>query len=164
VNATARLRAAVATVRDPEIRVLTVEELGIVRDVDAEGGRPTVTVTPTYVGCPAMDLIRSDIVAAARDAGFPDVEVRTVLSPAWTTDWLSDEARAKLAGAGITPPACRSEGRKLLPLMVLVPPKPRCPRCGAADTDEVSRFGSTACKSLWRCNSCREPFEQMKEH
>lgn len=163
MNATEQLRAAVATVRDPEIRVLTIEELGIVRDVCADG-RPTVTITPTYVGCPAMDLIRADIAAAARGAGFPDVEIVTVLSPAWTTDWLSTQARDKLAAAGITPPATRAEGTKLLPLMVLSPPRPRCPRCGGTDTDELSRFGSTACKALWRCRHCREPFEQMKEH
>ena len=150
------VREAIRAVVDPEIRVLTIEDLGILRDVAVDGatGRVTVTITPTYTGCPAMDVIRRDIVAAARAAGHPDVEVRTVLSPAWTTEWISPAARAKLAAAAIAPP--RS--------LDLVPAPPACPNCGAKDTEELSRFGSTACKALWRCRACREPFDAVKAH
>ena len=153
------VRQAVAAVVDPELRVVTIGELGILRDVreDPASGRLTVTITPTYTGCPAMDVIRADIRAAAAAAGRPDVEIQTVLNPPWTTDWISESGRAKLAAAGIAPPgpAGRS-GPVLLTLSV------RCPRCGSAKTEQLSRFGSTACKALWRCRSCREPFEHLK--
>ena len=144
------LRDAVAEVADPELRVVTIEELGILRDVTVDGDRATVTITPTYSGCPAMDVIRADIVAAARRAGF-HAEVRTVLSPAWSTDRISESGRAKLAAAGIAPPG---------PLLLRI--SPRCPQCGSPDTQQLSRFGSTACKSLWRCRSCAEPFDAVK--
>lgn len=170
------VRAAVAGVLDPELRVVTIEELGILREVSvAPGtGRVTVTIRPTYSGCPAMDTIRADVVAAARAAGHPDAEVRTVLAPAWSTDDISASGRAKLAAAGIAPPAPASgpggwppgsgaaragvsaRGSVRVELTV------RCPRCGAPDTEQLSRFGSTACKALWRCRSCAEPFEHMK--
>lgn len=147
---------AVAAVQDPEIRVLTIADLGILRGVDDDGnGHVTVTITPTYTGCPAMDVIRRDIEGAARRAGAAEVEVRTVLSPPWSTDWISETGRAKLAAAGTAPPPAR---RTMLRLTM------RCPRCGSADTEELSRFGSTACKSLWRCRSCREPFDSVKAH
>jgi ring-1,2-phenylacetyl-CoA epoxidase subunit PaaD len=150
------LEAAVAAVPDPEIRVLTIADLGILRGVEvAADGRVTVTITPTYTGCPAMDAIRRDIVAAARAAGHAEVEVRTVLSPPWTTDWISADGRAKLAAAGTAPPM---SGRVRLTLTL------RCPSCGSPDTEELSRFGSTACKSLWRCRACREPFDAMRTH
>ncbi len=152
-----RVRAAVAAVRDPEISVLSIADLGILRSVAMERGRVVVTITPTYLGCPAMDVIRADIRAAALDAGCPDVEIVTSSSPPWTTDWLSDAARAKLSVAGIAPPA----SARLLPL---TPVGPACPRCGSADSIELTRFGSTACKALWSCRSCREPFEYMKVH
>jgi ring-1,2-phenylacetyl-CoA epoxidase subunit PaaD len=142
---------AVAAVVDPEIRVLTVEELGVLRSVTADGsGRVTVTITPTYSGCPAMDTIRTDIVAAARRAGY-EAEIKTVLSPAWSTDRITGAGREKLAAAGIAPP-----GPVLLTISV------RCPRCGSPDTQQLSRFGSTACKSLWRCRACAEPFDAVK--
>ena len=147
-------RDAVAAVRDPEIRVLTIADLGILRDVSQDGGQVVVTITPTYSGCPAMDVIRADIAAAARDAGFPDVEIRTVLSPAWSTDWISAEGKEKLASAGISPPS------RTISLTI----GRRCPLCGSPDTEELSRFGSTACKSLWRCRACREPFDAIKAH
>jgi ring-1,2-phenylacetyl-CoA epoxidase subunit PaaD len=153
------VRAAVAAVRDPEIRVLTIAELGILRDVavDEDTGRVTVTITPTYTGCPAMDVIRGDVAAAARGAGHADVEVRTVLSPPWTTDWITGPARAKLAAAGIAPPpGARPAGPVRLTLAA------RCPRCGSPDTEQLSRFGSTACKALWRCRACVEPFDAIK--
>lgn len=151
-----RVRAAVAAVRDPEISVLSIEDLGILRSVHLEQDRVVVTITPTYLGCPAMDVIRADIRAAALAAGCADVEIVTSVSPPWTTDWLSDAARDLLTGAGIAPPAVR-----LLPLM---PVGPSCPRCGSADSVELTRFGSTACKALWSCRSCLEPFEYMKVH
>jgi ring-1,2-phenylacetyl-CoA epoxidase subunit PaaD len=156
------LHEAVAAVTDPEIRVLTIAELGILRDVQVDAaGRVTVTITPTYTGCPAMDVIRRDITAAAHAEGFDDVEVRTVLSPAWTTDWISEPARAKLAAAGVAPPAAAPQaagGPVRLALSV------RCPRCGSPDTEQLSRFGSTACKALWRCRACAEPFDAIKAH
>jgi ring-1,2-phenylacetyl-CoA epoxidase subunit PaaD len=155
------LEAAVAAVADPELRVLTIADLGILRGVQvAVDGRVTVTITPTYTGCPAMDVIRRDIVAAARAAGSAEVEVRTELSPPWTTDWISADGRAKLAAAGIAPPS----GRRVQPATVTLTLSVRCPRCGSPDTEELSRFGSTACKSLWRCRACREPFDAIKAH
>jgi ring-1,2-phenylacetyl-CoA epoxidase subunit PaaD len=149
--------AAAASVVDPEIRVITIEELGILREVvrDPETGRVTVTITPTYTGCPAMDVIRADIRRALSAAGHPDVEIRTVVTPAWSTDWISEAGRAKLAAAGIAPPL-PATGPVRLTLTV------RCPRCGDPDTEEISRFGSTACKSLRRCRACREPFDHVK--
>ncbi|HEX5541773.1 MAG TPA: 1,2-phenylacetyl-CoA epoxidase subunit PaaD [Micromonospora sp.] len=152
-------REAVAAVVDPEIRVITIEELGILRDVhkDPATGRVTVTITPTYTGCPAMDVIRADIRAALAAAGHPDSEIVTVFAPPWTTDWISETGAAKLAAAGIAPPEpVRRAGPVPVALTV------RCPRCGSPETDQLSRFGSTACKALWRCWSCREPFEQIK--
>jgi ring-1,2-phenylacetyl-CoA epoxidase subunit PaaD len=154
-----RVRAAVAAVRDPEISVLSIADLGILRSVEVAQGRVVVTITPTYLGCPAMDVIRADIRAAALDAGCADVEIVTSSSPPWTTDWLSETARAKLSVAGIAPPLPASA--RLLPL---IPVGPSCPRCGSADSVELTRFGSTACKALWSCQSCREPFEYLKVH
>ncbi|WP_245716385.1 1,2-phenylacetyl-CoA epoxidase subunit PaaD [Micromonospora humi] len=152
-------RAAVAAVVDPEIRVITIDELGILRAVEREPdtGRVVVTITPTYTGCPAMDVIRADIRRALAAAGHPESEVRTVYSPAWSTDWISETGRAKLAAAGIAPPAPRGDDT-VVPLTLAV----RCPRCGSPETTQVSRFGSTACKALWRCRSCSEPFDHLK--
>ncbi|MET8834801.1 1,2-phenylacetyl-CoA epoxidase subunit PaaD [Micromonospora sp. NPDC004540] len=152
-------RAAVAAVVDPEIRVVTIDELGILRSVDEDAatGRVVVTITPTYTGCPAMDVIRADIRRALTAAGHPDAEVRTVYAPAWSTDWISERGRAKLAAAGIAPPAPVARGG-VVPLTLAV----RCPRCGSPETEQVSRFGSTACKALWRCRSCSEPFDHLK--
>ncbi|WP_431944459.1 1,2-phenylacetyl-CoA epoxidase subunit PaaD [Micromonospora marina] len=152
-------REAAAAVVDPEIRVITIDELGILRAVDEEPGtgRVVVTITPTYTGCPAMDVIREDIRRALAAAGHPDAEVRTVYHPAWSTDWISDTGRAKLAAAGIAPPAPRGDGT-VVPLTLAV----RCPRCGSPETTQISRFGSTACKALWRCRSCSEPFDHLK--
>ncbi|MEV2236566.1 1,2-phenylacetyl-CoA epoxidase subunit PaaD [Micromonospora sp. NPDC049891] len=154
-----RARQAVAAVVDPEIRVVTIDDLGILRSVqeDPATGRVVVTITPTYTGCPAMDVIRADIRSALAAAGHPDAEVRTVHSPAWSTDWISDAGRAKLAAAGIAPPVpVRRDG--VVPLTLAV----RCPRCGSPETEQLSRFGSTACKALWRCRSCSEPFDHVK--
>jgi ring-1,2-phenylacetyl-CoA epoxidase subunit PaaD len=146
----------VAAVVDPEIRAVTIADLGILRDVTVgDDGRVTVTITPTYSGCPAMDVIRQDIRRALHDAGYSDVDVVTSLRPAWSTDWISAEGRAKLADAGIAPPG---PSRRPVALTIRV----RCPRCGSPDTEELSRFGSTACKALWRCRACAEPFDHVK--
>lgn len=156
----ARARAAAASVLDPEVPVLTIDDLGVLRDVQITADDTVVvTITPTYSGCPAMDAIRTDVREALSRKGFERVEVRTVLAPAWTTDWMSDDGRRKLAEYGIAPPGTRragSDGRVTLTLSV------RCPQCGSPDTRELSRFGSTACKSLWQCRSCAEPFDHFK--
>jgi ring-1,2-phenylacetyl-CoA epoxidase subunit PaaD len=153
------LRKAVATVADPELRVVTIDELGILRGVavDPNTGRVVVTITPTYTGCPAMDVIRADIRAALAAAGHPDADVLTVLHPPWTTDWISESGREKLAAAGIALPAPAHRSGPI-PLTMTA----RCPRCGSTDTEQLSRFGSTACKALWRCRACREPFDHLK--
>jgi ring-1,2-phenylacetyl-CoA epoxidase subunit PaaD len=144
----------VGAVPDPELPMVTIADLGILRSVDvSETGRVTVTITPTYSGCPAMDAIRTDIRRALARAGHTDVDVRTQLSPPWTTDWMSQTAKRKLADAGIAPPGRRPVR---LPLSV------RCPQCGSPETQEISRYGSTSCKSLWRCRTCAEPFDHFK--
>ncbi len=155
------LRGLLAQVHDPEIPVITIEDLGVLRDVQLEGERVVVTLTPTYSGCPAMQEIEADVRAVLAARGHLDVEVRTVLSPAWTTDWLSDDGREKLRAYGIAPPGRRPAGPVLVPLG-----RPRliCPQCGSADTEELSRFGSTSCQAMWRCRSCREPFSHFRAH
>jgi ring-1,2-phenylacetyl-CoA epoxidase subunit PaaD len=145
-----------ASVLDPEVPVLTIEDLGILRAVEDTPDGVTVTITPTYSGCPAVDAIRDDILAAFGKAGRDDVRVELVLAPAWTTDWISEEGRRKLEEFGIAPPAAPVPGRVALTLSL------RCPQCGSGDTRELSRFGSTACKSLWVCNACAEPFDHFK--
>ncbi len=154
-------RAIAASVLDPELPMVTIEDLGILRDVtEDDQGRVHVTITPTYSGCPAMEAIRQDLVDTLLTAGYQHVDVEFVLAPAWTTDDLSDEGRAKLEDAGIAPPGpvARDQGPVALALSV------RCPQCGSPDTRESSRFGSTACKSLWVCRSCKEPFDHFKAH
>jgi ring-1,2-phenylacetyl-CoA epoxidase subunit PaaD len=158
-SAATGVRDVVATVPDPEVPVLTIEDLGILRDVRVDDdGHVRVQITPTYSGCPAMEAIRADIERVLAEHGHRDVTVQFVLSPAWTTDWMSDEGRRKLLEYGIAPPQPRGEGPVPLTLTL------RCPRCGSPDTRELSRFGSTACKSLWVCNACREPFDHFKAH
>jgi ring-1,2-phenylacetyl-CoA epoxidase subunit PaaD len=141
-----RAWAAVSCVVDPEIPALTIADMGILRDVTVVADRVVVTITPTYTGCPAMGAIRQDVERALEGAGL-DGEVRTVLAPAWTTDWMSDEAHAKLEATGIAPPG----------------PTSRCPRCRAGSPRTVSEFGSTACKALMVCTACGEPFDLFKE-
>lgn len=146
-------RACVAVVLDPELPTVTIADLGILREVRIEDEVVHVSITPTYAGCPAMEAIRADIEAAvARALPGRSVVVHTVLSPAWSTDDITDAGRAKLAETGIAPP-----GQVLLTLSV------RCPQCGSPDTRELSRFGSTACKALWVCDACAEPFDRFKE-
>ena len=152
-----RARAAAAGVLDPEVPVLTIADLGVLREVAVDdGGTVEVTITPTYSGCPAMDAIRSDVEHALRKAGFGGVRVRTVLAPAWTTDWITDAGRRALAEYGIAPPGPRPSGPVRVELAV------RCPLCGSPSTRELSRFGSTACKALWQCRDCGEPFDHFK--
>ena len=151
------IRAAVAGVLDPELPLITIADLGILRDVEIDGTHVTVTITPTYSGCPAMEAIAGDVRAAAEGAGATDVEVRTVLAPAWTTDWITETGRAALAEHGVAPPG-PAAGPVALTLAV------RCPQCGSLDTRELSRFSGTACKALHACNTCKEPFERMKAH
>jgi ring-1,2-phenylacetyl-CoA epoxidase subunit PaaD len=156
----------VAGVVDPEMPMLTLHDLGVVRSVTVDDGDGvTVTITPTYSGCPAIEEMRHDLRAALTAAGYARVEVRTVFSPAWSTDWISDDGRRKLAEAGIAPPG-RAAAKTAGPIpLTLIPPTShvRCPNCGAPATEELSRFGPTACTALRRCPSCREPFEHMKE-
>ena len=154
------------TVTDPELPLLTLADLGVLRDVRTErDGTVVVEITPTYSGCPAMGVMRADLVHALHNAGFPDVDVRTVLSPPWSTDWITPDGRRKLAEAGIAPPG-RAPVRSPGPVPLQLDPTPRtadCPLCGSTDTEELSEFGATACKALRRCRSCREPFEHVKE-
>ena len=152
-------RRIAGSVADPEIPVITIEDLGILRDVTIDtDGAVRVTITPTYSGCPAMDAIRDDISTALRTAGFTKVDVTTVLSPAWSTAWMSENGKNKLHDYGIAPPLAGREGDPV-PLSLSM----RCPQCGSPDTRELSRFGSTACKSLWQCNACAEPFDHFKD-
>ena len=151
---------ALASVMDPEVPVLSVVELGIVRGASVVGDTVTVTITPTYSGCPAMRVIEDEITATLEASGFRSVEIKTVYAPAWTTDWIAEPAREKLRAYGIAPP-----GRVPADQPVGLGPVVRrvaCPRCGSADTSLKSEFGATACKSLHVCNSCREPFEHFK--
>ncbi len=157
-----QLRAIAGSVPDPEIPVLTLHDLGILRDVQITvDGTVDVTLTPTYTGCPATAVIAADVETALRAAGVDRLRVRTVLSPAWTTDWMSSEGHHKLREYGIAPPgACRppSSGPRPIGLTLTA----RCPRCGSSRTREISRFGSTPCKSLWSCLACAEPFDSFK--
>ena len=156
-----------AEIPDPEIPVLSIVDLGIVRDVRwSEDRELVVTITPTYSGCPAMDAIAADIRSLLKDRGVPAFRLETKLSPAWTTDWMSDAAKERLREYGIAPPAAR-----LIPAVEIAPPKPRtsqepvrCPHCGSEATTVISRFGSTPCKALYRCFSCLEPFDVFKQH
>ena len=164
-NATAAARAVAETVTDPELPMLTLADLGVLREVSEAGGTVTVSITPTYTGCPAMDAMRDDLVHALHLAGFPDVEVRTVLQPAWSTDWISASGRRKLTRAGIAPPrGAPKPATGPIPLTLGPPPDPvPCPLCGSAQTRLVSYFSATACRSLHRCGACQEPFEHVKE-
>ncbi|WP_431877416.1 1,2-phenylacetyl-CoA epoxidase subunit PaaD [Amycolatopsis sacchari] len=157
-------RAVAERVTDPELPMLTLADLGVLREVSEEDGRVVVSITPTYTGCPAMDTMRDDLVHALSSAGYREVEVRTVLQPAWSSDWISDTGRRKLAEAGIAPPGAAPRRTGPVPL-TLVPPAKRveCPRCGSTDTHLVSEFGATACKALRRCRACAETFEHVKE-
>ena len=152
------------TVTDPELPMLTLEDLGVLRDVEETAGRVVVAITPTYSGCPAMATMRDDLVHRLSDAGYADVQVRVELSPPWTSDWITERGRAALRAHGYsTPgPAPRHDG----PIALNLQPTRRaihCPRCGSAQVELTSEFGATACKALYRCTACLEPFEHLKE-
>jgi ring-1,2-phenylacetyl-CoA epoxidase subunit PaaD len=148
------------TVMDPEVPVLSVVELGIVRDVDVRDDRVTITITPTYSGCPAMHLMEEDMRGALRGHGVTDVDFATVYAPAWTSDWIPPEAREKLRKFGIAPPAPVEHGG-LITLARRAPPV-ACPYCGSENTERRSEFGSTACKAIHFCNACHQPFDEFK--
>ncbi|GGX22451.1 MULTISPECIES: 1,2-phenylacetyl-CoA epoxidase subunit PaaD [Streptomyces] len=159
-----RARHIAATVPDPELPMLTLADLGVLRDVAlTEDGTVVASLTPTYSGCPAMAEMRADVAARLRDAGYARVEIRTVLDPPWTSDWITPAGRRKLTEHGIAPPGPAPRGGPVA--LVLSPTRHAvtCPRCGSGDTEETSRFAATSCKALWRCRDCREPFEYVKE-
>ena len=149
------LMAVLAEVPDPEIPVVSVVDLGIVRSADAE----RVVITPTYTGCPATLVIHASIRAALDAAGFRDVAIETALAPAWSTDWISEDGREKLRAYGIAPPPKGAAGSSLRNAEAA-----ECPQCRSTRTEELSRFGSTPCKALWRCLDCAEPFDRFKCH
>lgn len=154
------IQSLLEQVVDPEIPVLTIADMGILQGVDlADDGHVTVRITPTYSGCPAMDMIGAEVRRTLLDAGIDRVDVKQVLSPAWTTDWMTDAGREKLRAYGIAPPA-KGAGKRSL--MGMDDPEVACPQCGSTATEKVSEFGSTACKALWRCTACLEPFDYFK--
>lgn len=154
-----KVRTILQNVTDPEIPVLTIEDLGIIRGINVkDNGQVTVVITPTYSGCPAMDTIEDDIRSALNDAGF-DVDVKTVLDPPWTTEWMSNEGRGKLVKYGIAPPNTGNADKRTL---FGKAPEVRCPHCKSMNTEMVSQFGSTPCKSLYKCKDCMEPFDYFK--
>lgn len=153
-----RAWSVVRHVPDPEMPALTIEDLGILRDVvEYDQGSVHVTITPTYSGCPAMETIREDIVLVLTEAGFLQVAVEFVLTPAWSSDWVTPQGHAKLSAYGVAPPHHRADSGP-----VVVPLTTRCPHCSSLRTRETSRFGATSCRALWVCNDCLEPFEQFK--
>ncbi len=157
-----------ASVPDPEIPMLTIADLGILRDVREDGDAVTVTITPTYSGCPAMREIGLDLRSRLARAGYRHIDIVTVLSPPWTTDWITARGRAKLAAAGIAPPAPLAPpvpaASSVAPVPLTLARRPvTCPRCGSADTRQTARFSATACKALYQCRACQEPFEHVKE-
>jgi ring-1,2-phenylacetyl-CoA epoxidase subunit PaaD len=161
----AGLRAAreiAAAVPDPELPMVTLADLGILRDVAAEDRQLVVTITPTYSGCPALREIAHDLRYRLAEAGFADVTVRTELAPAWSSDWITAEGRRKLRAAGIAPPGPAPRGPVPLTLTATRREPVACPQCGSRDTTQTAAFGATACKALFRCESCREPFEHVK--
>ena len=161
----AAARAVAAAVPDPELPMVTVADLGILRDVSQDGGQLVVTITPTYSGCPAMREIAQDLRHRLTEAGVGPVTVRTALSPAWTSDWITPAGAAKLRAAGIAPPhqaPVRRPGPVPLTLLTTLPAV-SCPHCGSADTTRTAPFSATACKALYRCEACREPFEYLKD-
>jgi len=154
------IRTILKEVTDPEIPVLTIGDMGIINSVSIENGIVTVRITPTYSGCPAMDMIKVNILSALEDHGIFNTKVELVLSPAWTTDWITEEGKKKLKEYGIAPPVGTVNKKNLLLEEIVVP----CPQCDSPETEMISQFGSTPCKSLYRCKSCLEPFDYFKCH
>ena len=144
---------------DPEIPVIAIVDLGIVRDVIVNDSSVVVEITPTYSGCPAYEPIEREIISKLKKEGFENVEIKKTLSPAWTTDWMSDEAKEKLRRYGIAPPEQTSSDKKFL---LGKQKNIVCPHCGSDNTEMISMFGSTACKAIYRCNNCTEPFDYFK--
>jgi ring-1,2-phenylacetyl-CoA epoxidase subunit PaaD len=164
VSVRERAAAVAGEVRDPEMPMLTLADLGVLRDIQVEDGVVIASITPTYSGCPAMGTMRDDLVHRLTDAGFTRVEVRVVLAPAWSSDWITEQGRAALRAAGLSPPgkAPVADG----PVAITLGPIRRaltCPLCGSARTEQISEFGATACKALYRCTDCLEPFDHVKE-
>lgn len=154
-----QIKAIVSQVKDPEIPVLTLEDLGVIRNISInEEGKPEIEITPTYSGCPAMDMMKMDIRLALLGAGFKEFAIKETLSPPWTTDWMSEAGKQKLKQYGIAPPL---ERRAQALFSHETPP---CPRCGSHHTELLSEFASTACKSMYRCLDCLEPFDYFKCH
>lgn len=157
-------RAVAAAVADPEMPMLTLADLGVLREVVVEGDAVTVAITPTYSGCPAMAAMRDDLEHALRDAGWPDVRVEVRLQPAWSTDWITEAGRRALRDHGLSAPGPARRHEGAVPLTLLPAKRAlRCPRCGAEEVELVSEFGPTACTALYRCASCGEPFQHVKE-
>jgi len=152
-------RRVAGAVVDPEIPVLSIADLGVLREVRLHEGRIEVLITPTYSGCPAMTMIALEIELALEKAGLGQATIKTVLSPAWTTDWMSEDGKRKLREYGVAPPAGPAGRRALFGVESV-----DCPQCGSSDTSRLAEFGSTSCKALWRCNACREPFDYFRCH
>ena len=150
------------TVVDPEVPVLTITDLGIVRDVRISGSEVEIVITPTYTGCPAMDMIAMNIRLALLEHGYQSIKITSVLSPVWTTDWMSEDGKRKLKEYGIAPPNPRQQvcNNDLFAAAEAV----QCPHCNLYHTHRISEFGSTACKALYQCNDCKEPFDYFKCH
>lgn len=151
---TTRLHQLLSTVVDPEIPVLTLADLGVIREVQCDKDGVEITITPTYAGCPAMQTMRADIESVLQEAGYRNVTVRQCLSPAWTTDWMSESGREKLRAYGIAPPLKSSCGKATGHI--------ECPQCNSAKVKRISEFGSTACKAFYQCRDCLEPFDYFK--
>ena len=154
------IKNILSNVTDPEIPVLSIHDLGIVRDIIEHDGYIEIVITPTYSGCPAMNMIEVNIKATLQEHGYQNVKVTTVLSPAWTTDWLTEEGKQKLKAYGIAPPIGSVDKAFLIGEEKNI----ECPQCGSINTEMISQFGSTACKSLFRCKDCLEPFDYFKCH
>jgi len=148
------------TIPDPEIPVITIVDLGILREIEIKDDKVVVSITPTYSGCPAMNVISNEIISTLKEHGI-DAEIKMVFSPVWTTDWISDDAKERLRVYGIAPPEKASSDKNLL---LAQPRKIHCPRCNSLHTELISQFGSTACKALYRCMDCKEPFDYFKCH
>lgn len=159
-NECEHLRDILSRVTDPEIPVLSIDEMGILRDVEIQDGTVVVSITPTYSGCPAMDQISNDVAAALSEQGYTKSKVKLILSPAWTTDWMGEAAKEKLRNYGIAPP-CKTTAVEALSEQEMSFTA-ACPLCRSLNTQKVSEFGSTACKALWKCTDCLEPFDYFK--
>ena len=162
MESTKTIWSLLETVNDPEVPVLSIVDLGIVREVRLTDEHPEIVMTPTYSGCPAMDVIRMNIRMKLLEAGYPNLKLTTVLSPAWTTDWMSEQGREKLLAYGIAPPLPSQQ--VCHPALFHVEEAIACPHCHSYHTTLISQFGSTACKSLYRCEDCKEPFDYFKCH